>query len=182
MCVFNTGSGCLSSTCTSGQAVKALSLSDAGDMIRIRFSKGRAHDDTDDRRVCKCQGEDASPWALCVCVSVPWANKLHEGKLRSTCPYCRARTHPHSHTFPLSTQHPILSKDEEKGQALHEPKAAHSNKDGKPSVFSLTKPWYVPQSYWGPLCAATFVVSCLSRLMIIMMMMMMVMMTAMAVA
>ena len=37
MCVFNTGSGCLSSTCASGQVVKALSLADTGDMIRIRF-------------------------------------------------------------------------------------------------------------------------------------------------
>lgn len=116
MCVFNTGSGCLSSTCASGEAVKAPSHSHMSDMIHVCFSKGRAHDDTDDGRVCKCQGENASPWALCVCVSVPWANKLHEGKLRSTCPHCHALTHPHSHTFPLSTQHPILSKDEERAK------------------------------------------------------------------
>lgn len=80
------------------------------------IAKGRAHDDTDDRRVWKYQGENASPWALCVCVSVPWANKLYEGKLGSTCPYCHALTHPHSHTFHLSTQHPILSKDDKRAK------------------------------------------------------------------
>lgn len=78
------------------------------------FQKGRDHHDADDGRVC--QGENASPWALCVCVCFLWANKLHVGKLGSTCPYCHALTHPHSHTFPLSTQHPILSKDEEKAE------------------------------------------------------------------
>lgn len=94
------------------------------------------------------------------CVSFLWANKLHEGKLWSTCSYCHTLTHPHSHTFPFSTQHPILSKDEERGQALHAAKATYSYKNRKPSVFSLTKPWYVPQSHWGLLCVSTFVVLC----------------------
>lgn len=34
----------------------------------------------------------AFPWALFVCVSHLWANKLHEGKLWSTCSYCHAHT------------------------------------------------------------------------------------------
>lgn len=36
-------------------------------------------------------------------------------KVNSGAPALLLRSHPHSHTFPLSTQHPILSKDEEKG-------------------------------------------------------------------
>lgn len=126
----------------------------------------------------ECPRENASPWALCVCVSFPWANKLYEGKLRSTCPYCHALTHPHSHTFPLSIQHPILSKDEERAKPCMRQRLPIQIKTVNVFVFSLTKPWYVPQSHWGPLCASTFVVLCLSG--VIIKMMMMVMMTAMA--
>lgn len=36
-------------------------------------------------------------------------------KVNSGAPAPLLRSLPHSHTFPLSTQHPILSKDEEKG-------------------------------------------------------------------
>lgn len=61
-------------------------------------------------------------------------------KVNSGAPVLLLRPHPHSHTFPLSTQHPILSKDEEKGPARHEANAAYSNKDGKPSVFSPANP------------------------------------------
>lgn len=134
MCIFNAGCGCLSSTCANGDAVKGLSLSDTSDMIRL-FQKGRDHDDNDDRWVRKCQGENASPWALCVCVSVPWANKLYEGKLGSTCPYCHALTHTHSHTFPLSTQHPILSKDEERAKPCMRQRPAIQIKTVNPMSF-----------------------------------------------
>lgn len=59
----------------------------------------------------------------------------------------------HAHTpFPSAHKHPTLSKDEERGQALCKAKATYWHKDSEPSVFSLAKPWYVPQSGWGPLC------------------------------
>lgn len=82
----------------------------------VRFKKEEIMMTTTIDECASVRESNASPWALCVCVSVPWANKLYEGKLGSTCPYCHALTHTHSHTFPLSTQHPILSKDEERAK------------------------------------------------------------------
>lgn len=91
----------------------------------------------------------------------------------------------HSHTFPLSTQHPILSKDEERAEprapALRPP--AQIKTANLPSFLSLSL-----DMFRGPIVPpAAFVVSCLSRPTIIIMTTtttttMMVMMTAMAAA
>lgn len=53
----------------------------------------------------------------------------------------------------LSLEHTTPNTEQRwrKGQAQPEAKAAHSNKDGKPYVFLLAKPWYVPQKLLRPI-------------------------------
>lgn len=65
------------------------------------ISKGRDHDYSDDRRVCKCRREDASPWALCVCACL-FPELTNCMKVNSGAPASIVMLSPtHSHTpFP----------------------------------------------------------------------------------
>lgn len=71
MCVFNTGSGCLSSACADGRAVKAASLSHTSDMIHVHFQKEELMMTPTTDECASVRERTLLLEQLCVCVSVP---------------------------------------------------------------------------------------------------------------